>query len=116
MPKNCKIYQGKKFSRVKFIDHLLVSVTSNSVNIKYDKPRVVDATILDLANVYMFQFHYKTIKKNFDATLLYSDTDSFLYETRSKYLYNGIEKNHELRNHLTFQIYQPPTPSTPTRV
>ena len=49
----------------------------------------------------MFQFHYNIIKKNFDATFLYSDTDSFLYEIRSKDL-NEIEKNHEMRNHFDF--------------
>ena len=72
------------------------------MNIKRDKPTFVGATILDFAKFYMFQFHYNIIKKNFDATLLYSDTDSFLYEIRSKYLYNEIEKNHELRNHFDF--------------
>ena len=106
----------KRFSSIKIIDQHLVFVTSKPVTINWDKPTIVVATILDLAKFYMFQFHYNIIKKNFDATLLYSDTDSFLYEIRSKDLYNEIEKNHELRIILTFQIYQPPTPSTPTRI
>ena len=92
----------KRFSSIKIIDQHLVSVTSKPVNIKWDKPKIVGATILDLAKFFMFQFHYNIIKKNFDATLLYSDTDSFLYEIRSKDLYNEIEKNHELRNHFDF--------------
>ena len=80
----------------------MVSVTSKQVNIKWDKPTIVGAAILDLAKFYMFQFHYNIIKKSFDGTLLYSDTDSVLYEIRSKDLYNEIEKNHELRNHFDF--------------
>ena len=72
------------------------------MNIKWDKPTIVGATILDLAKFYLFQFHYNIIKKHFAATLLFSDTDSFLYEIRSKDLYNEIEKNHELRNHFDF--------------
>ena len=98
MPKNRKIYQGKKIISIKFIDQHLVSVISKPVNIKLDKPTIVGATLLDLAKFYMFQFHYNIIKKNFDATLLYS----FLYEFRSKDLYNEIEKNHELRNQFDF--------------
>ena len=92
----------KRFSSIKIIDQHLVSVTSKPVNINWDKPTIVGATILDLAKFYMFQFHNNIIKKNFDATLLYSDTDSFLYEIRSKDLYNEIEKNHELRNQFDF--------------
>ena len=84
----------KRFSSIKIIDQHLVSVSSKPVNINWDKPTIVGATILDLAKFYMFQFHYNIIKKNFDATLLYSDTDSFLYEIRSKDLYKEIEKNH----------------------
>ena len=72
------------------------------MNIKWDKPTIVAAKILDLAKFYMFQFHYNIIEKTFDATLLYSDTDSFLHEIRSKDFYNEIEKNHELRNHFDF--------------
>ena len=72
------------------------------MNIKWDKPTILGATILDLAKFYMFQFHYNIIKKIFHATFLYSDTDSFLYKIRSKDLYIEIEKKHELRNHFDF--------------
>ena len=72
------------------------------MKIKWDKPTIVGATKLDLAEGFMFQLHYNITKKNFDAILLYLDTDSFLYEIRSKDLYNEIEKNHELQNYFDF--------------
>ena len=105
----------KRFSSIKIIDQHLVSVTSKPVNIKWDKPKIVGATILDLAKFYMFQFDYNIIKKNFDATLLYLDTDSFLYEIAANISTMKLRKTMNCEIILTFQIYQPPTPSTPTR-
>ena len=39
------------------MDQQLVSVTSKPVIIKWDKPAIVAATILDLAKLYLLQFH-----------------------------------------------------------
>ena len=33
---------------------------------------------------FMNEFHYKTMKQNFDCKLLYSDTDSFVYEVQTE--------------------------------
>ena len=68
-------------------DQQLVSVTAKPVNLNWDKPTIVGATILELAEIYLIQFHYNIIRKIFDATLLYLDTDSFLYGIGSKDLW-----------------------------
>ena len=35
----------------------------------------------------MYDFHYNFIKKNFDAELLFTDTDSFTFEIKSENVY-----------------------------
>ena len=35
----------------------------------------------------MYDFHYNFIKKNFDAELLFTDTNSLVYEKNSKNVY-----------------------------
>ena len=40
----------------------------------------------------MYDFHYNFIKKNFDAELLFTDTDSYTYERKSKNIYEEFYK------------------------
>ena len=40
----------------------------------------------------MYDFHYNFIKKNFDAELLFTDTDSLTYEIKSKNVYKEFFK------------------------
>ena len=44
----------------------------------------------------MYVFHYNFIKKNFDAELLFTDTDSLTYEIKSKDIYENFFKRKEL--------------------
>ena len=56
------------------------------------KPIHIGFTVLDLSKWKMYDFHYNFIKKNFDAELLFTDTDSLTYEIRSKYIYEEFFK------------------------
>ena len=57
-----------------------------------NKPIYVGFTVLDLSKWKMYDFHYNFIKKNFDAELLFTDTDSLTYEIKSKNVYEKFFK------------------------
>ena len=57
-----------------------------------NKPIYVGFTVLDLSKWKMYDFHYNFIKKNFNAELLFTDTDSLTYEIKSKNVYEEFFK------------------------
>ena len=55
------------------------------------KPIYVGFTVLDCKWM-IYDVHYNFIKKNFNAELLFIDTDSLAYETKSKNVYEEFYK------------------------
>ena len=58
----------------------------------------VGFTVLDISKWKMYDFHYNFIKKNFDAKLLITDTDSFNHEIKSEDVYEELFKRKDLFN------------------
>ena len=50
----------------------------------------------------MYEFHYKYIKSKFDAKLLFTDTDSLVYEIKTKDIYEDF---YEDKNLFDFSDY-----------
>ena len=50
----------------------------------------------------MYDFHYNFIKKNFDAELLFTDTDSLTYEIKSEDIYEEFFKWKDLFDFSNF--------------
>ena len=44
----------------------------------------------------MFEFHYKYIKSTFDAKLLFTDTDSLVYEIKTEDIYEDFYQDKNL--------------------
>ena len=61
-----------------------------------NKPIYVGLTVLDLSKWSMYDFRYNYIKKNFDAELLFADTDSLTYEIKSEDVYKIFVKSMRL--------------------
>ena len=70
------------FKHLKIIDPKLVGVEMRYSSVKLNKPYYIGVAILELAKLHMYNFHYNEMKPLFgkDLCLLYTDTDSLLYE------------------------------------
>ena len=61
-----------------------------------NKPIYVGFTVLELSKWLMYDFHYNFIKKNFNAELLFTDTDSLTYKMKSENVYEEFFKRKNL--------------------
>ena len=80
-------YNGRKI-----FNENLVSVHMKKTSLTMNKPVYLGMSILDLSKNIMFDFHYKYIKPKYGnkAKLLFTDTDSFLYEIQTEDFYKDI--------------------------
>ncbi len=89
----------KWFSRVTFKNAKEVNglylIETFKEEIVYDKPLYVGTSILDLSKLHMMKFHYDVIQKEFNdkANLLYSDTDSLIYEIKCDDVFDWIKQH-----------------------
>ena len=55
-----------------------------------NKSYYVYITILGLSKLLIYEFHYKYIKSKFDTKLLFTDTDSLVYEIKTEGVYEDF--------------------------
>ena len=82
----------------------LATITFKPRKIYWQKPTIVEATNSDLSKRHMYWFHYKYMKPNFRNLVLYSDTDSLIYEIESDDLYENLKNNQAITKTMIFQI------------
>ena len=61
-----------------------------------NKPIYVGFTVLELSKWLMYDFHCNFIKKDFDAELLFTDTDSLTYGIKSEDVYEEFFRHKHL--------------------
>jgi len=72
----------------------LMAVNNGKPIIKFDKPVITGICVLDLSKLLMYNFHYNTMLKNYGdkCKMIYTDTDSLIYEVETDDLYEDMLK------------------------
>ena len=78
------------FISQKIFSKTFVAIHKIKLVLILDKPIYVGFRILDLSKLLMYEFHYKYIKSKFDAKLLFTDTDSLVYEIKTENFYEDF--------------------------
>ena len=73
------------FKRSRIINRNLVGVEMKNSLVRMNKPFYVGNAVLELSKFHMYNFHYNVMKPVFNdrIQLLYTDTDSLMYEIES---------------------------------
>ena len=87
-----KLSSKPNFDRCTIFDRNLVAVHMKNTEVYFNKPVYVGQAILDLSKTLMFNFHYTYIKEKYNskAQLLFTDTDSLMYQIKTKDFYKDI--------------------------
>ena len=80
----------------KIFDKNFIPVHLMETILTLNKPIYVGFCILELSKLLMYKFHYHYICNNFDARLLFTDTDSLVYEIKSYNVYEQCFKDKKL--------------------
>ena len=76
----------------------LVAICKSKLTSKLNKPAYVGMCILHLSRILMYNSIMVTRKYANKSRLLFTDTDSFLYEIKTKDVYEGFNKDKEMFN------------------
>ena len=87
----------KYTSRPTYVTHKLFDKDYAAIHeikplLMLNKSIYVGFTVLELSKWMMYHFHCNFIKKNFNAELLFTDTDSLTYKIKSKNVYENFFK------------------------
>ena len=87
-----KLAAKPNYESRKIFNENLVSVHMKKTSLTMNKPVYLGMSILDLSKTLMFDFHYNYIKPKYGnkTKLLFTDTDSLLYEIQTEDFYKDI--------------------------
>ena len=86
------------FISYKIFNENLVAVHKTKTTLTLNRPAYVGMCILDLSKTLMYDFHYNYIKSKYGdkARLLFTDTDSLMYEIEADDVYQDFWKDKHL--------------------
>ena len=86
------------FIHGKIFNEKLVALHNIQEQLCLNKPVYVGFSVLEISKTLMYNFHYGFIKNNYNenAKLLYTDTDSLLYEVKTENIMKDLYNNKNL--------------------
>ena len=92
-----KLSKKPNFERATIFDKNLIAAHMKKTEIYFNKPVYVGQAILDLSKTLMFDFHYNYIQPKYGkkAELLFTDTDSLMYQIQTEDFYKDISNDVE---------------------
>ena len=90
-----KLSAKPNYKSCKIFSENLISVHLKKTSLTMNKPVYLGMCILDLSKTIMYDFHYQYIKPKYGekAKLLFTDTDSLMYEIETKDFYKDISED-----------------------
>lgn len=75
----------------------LVAIEMERTEIFMNKPIIIGASILEISKIKMYSFHYDYMKPKFNdnCQILYTDTDSFIYNINTENFYECMKNDSE---------------------
>ena len=83
-----RIYFITNFFLEKIFSKNFVAIHQIKSILTLDKPIYVGFSVVELSKLLMYKFHYEYMKNKFDAKLLFTDTDSLVYEIKGEDVYD----------------------------
>ena len=82
----------------KIFDHNLVAIHKIKITLALNKPAYIAICILDLSKVLMHEVHYDYIKCKYgnNSRLLFTDTDSLMYDIKTEDVYEDFSRYKEM--------------------
>ena len=82
----------------KIIDNDFVATHKNKVTLTLNKPAYIGMCNLELSKVLLYEFHYAYIKNKCgnNRRLLFTDTDSLMYEIKIEDVYKDFSNDKEM--------------------
>ena len=90
-----KLSAKPNYKSCKIFNENLISVHMKKTSLTMNKPVYLGMCILDLSKTIMYDFHYQYFKPKYGAKakLLFTDTDSLMYEIETEDFYKDISKD-----------------------
>ena len=87
-------------------DNNLVAIRKSKVSLNLNKPAYVGMCTLELSKVLKYKFHYDCIKSKYEnkSKLLFTDTDSLMYEIKTENVYEDFSSNKEKFDFSNIQL------------